>query len=149
GGGGRLRGGGPAWILRQGAFSLDRGAIPEVEHFEGVAAALLSGKVTVVVGSDSEPLASELARRFGLEAVTPELARISQAVAVLNGAGPLYDTLHTLVEGDGEPSAVHRFLAGLPALLRERARAQPLLVTTGYELALERALEDVEEHDET
>ncbi len=35
---------------------------------------------------------------------------------------------------------------GLPALLRERQAAQPLLVTTGYELALERALE---ERDET
>jgi hypothetical protein len=138
-----------ASILRQETFAVDRGAIPEVEHFEEVAAALLAGKVTVVVGSDSEPLASELARRFGVEAVTPELARVSQAVAVLNGAGPLYDTLHTLVESDGEPSAVHRFLARLPALLRERETAQPLLVTTGYELALERALEEVEEQYET
>src|SRR5205814_70374 len=53
-----------ASILRQETFTADRGAIPEVEHFEEVAAALLAGKVTVVVGSDSEPLASELARRF-------------------------------------------------------------------------------------
>ena len=131
-----------ASILRQETFAVGRGAIPEVEHFEEVAAALLAGKVTVVVGSDSEPLASELARRFGVEEAAPELARVSQAVAVLNGSGPLYDTLHTLVEGDGEPSPVHRFLAGLPALLRERETAQPLLVTTGYELALERALEE-------
>jgi DNA-binding SARP family transcriptional activator/class 3 adenylate cyclase len=125
-----------ASILRQETFAVDRGAIPEVEHFEEVAAALLAGKVTVVVGSDSEPLASELARRFGVDAETHELARVSQAVAVLNGSGPLYDTLHTLVEGDGEPSAVHRFLARLPAVLRERDTGQPLLVTTGYELAL-------------
>ena len=138
-----------ASILRQETFAVDRGAIPEVEHFEEVAAALLAGKVTVVVGSDSEPLASELARRFGVDADTRELARVSQAVAVLNGSGPLYDTLHTLVEGDGEPSPVHRFLAGLPALLRERDAGQPLLVTTGYELALERALEEVEEQYET
>jgi DNA-binding SARP family transcriptional activator len=138
-----------ASILRQETFAVDRGAIPEVEHFEEVAAALLAGKVTVVVGSDSEPLASELARRFGVDAENPELARISQAVAVLNGSGPLYDTLHTLVEGDGEPSAVHRFLARLPALLRERESGQPLLVTTGYELALERALEEAEEPYET
>src|SRR5436305_1154702 len=138
-----------ASILRQEPFAVDRGAIPEVEHFEEVAAALLGGKVTVVVGSDSEPLASELARRFGVEAATPELARVSQAVAVLNGAGPLYDALHALVDGDGEPSAVHRFLARLPAVLRERETTQPLLVTTGYELALERALEEVEEPYET
>src|SRR5213078_1684143 len=138
-----------ASILRQETFAVDRGAIPEVEHFDEVAAALLAGKVTVVVGSESEPLASELARRFGVDADTRELARVSQAIAVLNGAGPLYDTLHTLVESDGEPSAVHRFLARLPALLRERETAQPLLVTTGYELALERALEEVEEQYET
>jgi DNA-binding SARP family transcriptional activator len=138
-----------ASILRQETFAVDRGAIPEAEHFEEVAAALLAGKITVVVGSDSEPLASELARRFGVESAAPELARISQAVAVLNGAGPLYDTLHTLVEGDGEPSAVHRFLARLPALLRGRETMQPLLVTTGYELALERALEEVDEPYET
>jgi DNA-binding SARP family transcriptional activator len=138
-----------ASILRQEAFSVSRGAIPEAEHFEEVAAAITEGKVTVVVGSDSEPLASELARRFGLETVTPELARISQAVAVLNGSGPLYDALHTLVDGDGEPSPVHRFLARLPALLRRRESGQPLLVTTGYELALERALEDADESYDT
>jgi DNA-binding SARP family transcriptional activator len=138
-----------ASILRQETFALGRGAIPEVEHFDEVAAALLAGKVTVVVGSDSEPLASELARRFGIDGVTPELARVSQAVAVLNGAGPLYDTLHTLVEGDGEPTPVHRFLARLPALLRESHVAQPLLVTTGYELALERALEAADEPYDT
>jgi DNA-binding SARP family transcriptional activator len=138
-----------ASILRQETFAVDRGAVPGVEHFEEVAAALLAGKVTVVVGSDSVPLASELARRFGVDADTRELARVSQAVAVLNGSGPLYDTLHTLVEGDGEPTPVHRFLAGLPARLRERESAQPLLVTTGYELALERALEEVEEPYET
>jgi DNA-binding SARP family transcriptional activator len=138
-----------ASILRQETLAVSRGAIPEAEHFEEVAAALLAGRVTVVIGSDSEPLANELARRFGVEAAAPELARVSQAVAVLNGSGPLYDTLHTLVEGDGEPSAVHRFLARLPAVLRERDIAQPLLVTTGYELALERALEDAEETYET
>ena len=138
-----------ASILRQETFALGRGAIPETEHFEQVAAALLAGKITVVVGSDSEPLASELARRFGLDAVAPELARISQAVAVLNGSGPLYDTLHTLVESDGEPSGVHRFLAGLPALLRARQSGQPLLVTTGYELALERALDAADESYDT
>jgi DNA-binding SARP family transcriptional activator len=138
-----------ASILRQEAFTLERGALPEVEHFQEVATALLAGKVTVVVGSDSEPLASELARRFGLETVEPELARISQAVAVLNGSGPLYDALHTLVAGDGEPTGVHRFLARLPALLREREGGHPLLVTTGYELALERALEEAEESYDT
>ncbi len=56
-----------ASILRHETFAVSRGAIPELEHFEEVAAQILAGKVTIVVGSGSEPLASELARRFGLE----------------------------------------------------------------------------------
>jgi DNA-binding SARP family transcriptional activator len=138
-----------ASILRQETFSLGRGAIPKAGHFEEVAAALLAGRVTVVVGSDSEPLASELARQFGVEAVTPELARISQAVAVLNGTGPLYEALHSFVEGDGSPTPVHRFLARLPGLVRGNGAGRPLLVTTGYELALERALEEAAEPYDT
>src|SRR5204862_332165 len=82
-------------------------------------------------------------------APTPTSLRSSQAVAVRNGSGPLYDALHTLVEGDGEPSAVHRFLARLPAVLRDGHSGQPLLVTTGYELALERALEEADESYDT
>jgi DNA-binding SARP family transcriptional activator len=139
-----------ASILRHETFAVSRGAIPELEHFEEVAAQILAGKVTVVVGTGSEPLASELARRFGLEEeISPELARVSQAISVLNGEGQLYDTLHALVESDGEPTPVHRFLAGLPAVLREQKAAQPLLVTTGYELALERALEERSETYDT
>src|SRR5205085_9886152 len=91
-----------ASILRQETFAVGRGAIPEVEHFEEVAAALLAGKVTVVVGSDQEPLASELARRFGVEATVPELARVSQAVAVLNGSVPLCNPLHAMLDTRAE-----------------------------------------------
>ena len=97
------------------------------------------------VGGDAEPLAVELARHFGLDAERPELARVSQAIATLNGAGPLYDTLHALVEADGAPAPLHRFLAALPSQLRERGAGHPLLVTTGYELALEQALEEAGE----
>ena len=138
-----------AAILRQETYAVGRGAIPQAEHFEEVAAALLAGRVTVVVGADAEPLASELARRFGLEDAPAGLARVSQAVAVLNGTGPLYDTLHTLAESDGEPTAVHRFLARLPALLRERDAGQPLLVTTAYALGLEHALDEAQEEYDT
>src|SRR4029077_4989461 len=53
------------------------------------------------------------------------------------------------VEGDGRPTPVPRFLARLPGLLRERDTGQPLLVTTGYELALERALEEATESYDT
>ena len=132
-------------ILRQEAPPPGEGTTPAPEHFEEVAALMLAGKVTIVVGGDAEPLATELARRFGLDAERPELPRVSQAIATLNGSGPLYDTLHALVEADGVPTPLHRFLAALPAKLRERDAGNPLLVTTGYELALEQALADAGE----
>jgi DNA-binding SARP family transcriptional activator len=134
-----------ASILRQEAPGPGEGTTPASEHFEDVAALLLAGRVTIVVGGDAEPLAVELARHFGLDAERPELPRVSQAIATLNGAGPLYDTLHALVEADGAPAPLHRFLAALPAQLRARGAGHPLLVTTGYELALEQALEDAGE----
>jgi hypothetical protein len=105
--------------------------------------------VTVVLASDAAPLAAELARRFGLDAERPELPRVSQAIATLNGAGPLYDTLHALLAADGVPGPAHRFLARLPALLRGRGTATPLLVTTGCDLALEHALAEAGERFDT
>jgi DNA-binding SARP family transcriptional activator len=135
-----------ASILRQETPSPDVGAVPAAEHFEEVAALLLESRATVIVGAQATPLATELARRFGLAADRPELARISQTIATLNGAGALYDTLHALVGTDGVPEQLHRFLATLPAHLRARGAAPPLVVTTGYELALERALEEAGEH---
>jgi DNA-binding SARP family transcriptional activator len=138
-----------ASILRQEAPAPGAGTTPSPEHFEDVVGLLLGGRVTIVLAGDAEPLAVELARRFGLDAERPELPRISQAIATLNGAGPLYDTLHALVEADGAPAPLHRFLAALPARLRERGGGHPLLVTTGYELALEQALEDAGEEFDT
>jgi DNA-binding SARP family transcriptional activator len=138
-----------ASILRQEAGPATQGAVPVREHFEEVAAALVAGRVTVVVGSQSEPIATELARRFGLETTTPALSRVSQAVAMLSGAGPLYDTLHSLIDGADQPAPLYSFLARLPALLREREGDYPLLVTTRFELSLERALEEAGEEFDT
>jgi DNA-binding SARP family transcriptional activator len=134
-----------ASLLRQEAPPASEGTTPGPEHFDAIATSLLSGRVTVVVSGDAEPLATELARRFGLDAEPPELARVSQAIATLSGAGPLYDTLHALVEADQAPAPLHRFLASLPAVMRERGAGNPLFVTTGYELALEAALEEAGE----
>ncbi len=138
-----------ASILRQEAPPAAGGTTPGPGHFEELAALLIAGRVTVVVGAAGEPLATELARRFGLDSERPELARISQAIATLNGSGPLYDTLHALVEADGTPGPHHRFLASLPAILRKRESPPPLFVTTGYELALEQALADAGEPFDT
>jgi DNA-binding SARP family transcriptional activator/class 3 adenylate cyclase len=74
-----------------------------------------------------------------------ELARLSQYVAVTRGAGPLYDELHALFDADFQPSPIHQLLARLPAYLRERDAPQLLVVTTNYDLALERAFLEAEE----
>ena len=137
-----------ASILRQEAPAAGGGTAPEREHFEEVADELLAGRLTIVLGDDVEPLAVELARHFGLDTERPELARVSQAISILNGSGPLQDALHALLE-ETEPGFIHRFLATLPALLRARGVACPLFVTTGYDLALEAALLAVGERFDT
>ena len=66
----------------------------------------------------------------------------------MRGSGPLYDELHTLLEAEAMPTAVHRLFASLPPLLRERGVPHQLLVTTSFDLALEQAfLERGEEFD--
>ena len=132
-------------ILRQ-EIPLDSQAAvgPGEDHFSEVVAALLSGRVVPVVGADHSQLARALADRFGLES-DGDLARISQFVEVTKGSGPLYDELHSLLAVTRPPGPVHRFLAGLPRLARERDGDQPLLVTAGYDLALEQALLDAGE----
>jgi hypothetical protein len=74
-----------------------------------------------------------------------DLARVSQYVATMKGEGPLCDELHERYEQAVEPQPVHRFLAALPPLLRERGAPHQLVVSTGYDLALERAFEEAGE----
>ena len=62
----------------------------------------------------------------------------------MRGAGPLHDELHALLNADVPPTYVHRF-ASLPPLLRERGAPHQLIVTTSYDLALERAFLDAGE----
>jgi len=138
-----------ASILRQEQPPTLAGTAPERDHFDEVAETVRDGRVTFVLASDAQPLATELARQFGLEAERPELARVSQAVATLNGSGRLYDALHRLLETDTAPGPIHRFLATLPAHLRERGQQPPLLVTTSFDLALEQALAEANETFET
>ena len=103
----------------------------------------------LLLGADLVPIAEHLASRFAYpDASARELARISQFVAVTKGSGPLYDELHELLTADVEPTAVHRFFASLPPLLRERGAPYQLIVTTSYDTALERAFVDAgEEYD--
>ena len=108
-----------------------------------VVKALLAGRVVPVLGLDGgADLAAQLARAFGYpDDRPPDLARVSQYVATMNGSGPLYDELHKRFEEAAEPQPVHRFLASLPAVLRSRGAPHQLVISTRYDLALERAFE--------
>jgi DNA-binding SARP family transcriptional activator len=134
-------------ILRDEA-ALDPGqkASASEEHYEEVTEALVAGRVVPVLGVDIKQLSERLAEYFQYPREdNPELTRISQYIAVMKGSGPLYDELHALLEADERPTAVHRFLAALPPLLREQGAQHQLIVTTGYDLALERAFLDAGE----
>ena len=109
--------------------------------------ALLAGRVVPVIGLDGAgALAEHLASAFDVPDDRPvDLARVSQYVATMQGSGPLYDELHARFEAAVEPGPLHRFLARLPVLLRERGASHQLIVTTNYDLALERAFEEAGE----
>jgi DNA-binding SARP family transcriptional activator len=136
-------------ILRQevGLQAPDVAPPPE-DHFEEVSLALFSGRLVIVLGAEVADLATRLAQRFDYADSVSSLPRVAQYVSVMKGSGPLYDELHTLLDADAVPTPIHRFLASLPPVLRERGVPHQLLVTTSYDLALETAfLEAGEEFD--
>jgi DNA-binding SARP family transcriptional activator len=106
---------------------------------------MLSGRLVPVLGADVADLAAHLSQRFEYPDDSPELPRIAQYVTVMMGAGPLHDELHALLNADLPPTKVHRLFASLPPLLRERGAPYQLIVTTSYDLALERAFLDAGE----
>jgi DNA-binding SARP family transcriptional activator len=127
--------------LRAGANGGERDADAEIVK------AIVEGRVVPVLGLDgAADLAADLATAFGYPTGRPvDLARVSQYVATMNGSGPLYDELHRRFEEAVEPQPVHRFLAALPRHLRERGAPHQLIVSTRYDLALERAFADAGE----
>ena len=134
-------------ILRHEAgLAVSDAPVPTDEEGE-IVKAMLAGRVVPVIGLDGAgDLAEHLAKAFSVPDDRPvDLTRISQYVATMQGSGPLYDELHTRFEAAVEPSPLHRFLARLPALLRERGAPHQLIVTTNYDLALERAFEEAGE----
>jgi hypothetical protein len=98
-----------------------------------------------VGGVAGHELATLLAARFELEVDGRGLAYVSQAVAARNGIGPLHDELHLALVRDFEPSLLHRWLAGLPELLRRRSLPQQLIVSTSFDTGVERAFADAGE----
>jgi DNA-binding SARP family transcriptional activator len=115
------------------------------QHFEEVADALLAGRLVPVLGTDVTSLAEHLARSFDYPDEAQELTRVAQFVALTMGTGRLYDELYSQLQASAAPTAVHRFFASLPHVLREKGLPHQLLVTTGYDLSLEQALLDADE----
>lgn len=133
-------------ILRQ-ERALDRSPPRPAVQAEpkDVAHALLAGRLVPVLGSDAADVARRLADRFEVPADDERLTKVAQYVALMKGAGPLYDELHDLLATTGQPTPVHRFFASVAGLLRERGAPHQLLVTTSYDLALEQAFLEAEE----
>jgi DNA-binding SARP family transcriptional activator len=146
-------------ILRQEEV-LERAPAPEAEdHYGDILAALLSGRLVLVLGSgiNEAPrvdgglpayaeVAASLAESFGYpQEGKPDLACVSQYVALMKGVGPLYDELHGLFAREYEPAGIHRALAETLGLLRERSAPGQLIVTANFDQALERALTEVGE----
>ena len=136
-------------ILRQDAGLRAPDAAPPAEdHFDEVLRILLDGRLVAVLGTDVGELAGRLAERFDYLEDGAGLPRVAQYVSVMKGSGPLYDELHALLDADVPPTAVHRFFASIPPVLRERGVPHQLIVTTSYDLALEAAfLEAGEQFD--
>lgn len=137
-------------------------------HYAALIRGLRDGRVVPLLGAGASqcgrrgdtawtpgaqlPSGGELARYLAVEGGypsddTPDLARVSQYIAVMSGSGPLYEKLRELFAADYPTTPLHRLFAGLPARFREKGwppRYQ-LLVTTNYDDALERAFQEAGE----
>jgi DNA-binding SARP family transcriptional activator len=135
-------------ILRQdpGLEMGGQAAAASADRVHDVVETMLAGRLVPVLGTDVAELTTRLAERFEYpDANGDALPRVAQYIAVMKGSGPLYDELHAMFQADLPPTPVHRFFAALPPLLRERRAPHQLIVTTSYDLALERAFLDAGE----
>jgi SIR2-like domain len=130
------------------------------QHYSLVAEALGDGEVVPFLGAGANlcdrpdaaswelghfapsgfELATTLAERIRYPDPNLDLLRVSQYVDAMLGETRLYRFLHAVFDADYPPTSLHRFIARLPALLRERERPQPLFLTTNYDDLVERAL---------
>jgi hypothetical protein len=96
------------------------------------------------------PSGQELAHMLAERSRYPDdfdynLLLVAQYVAAILGEGQLYRYLHAVYDADYPPTSVHRLLARLPGLLRERSRPQLVVLTTNYDDLVERALAEAGE----
>ena len=126
------------------------GAAPAARNgIDRVARYLHQDNLVTVLGRGVEaavPDAAELARTIASEyeiaGETSDLAWVAQRVLLSDGRVDLCERLSELVGEEREASPVHEFLARLPSLLSPaHADVGHLVITTGYDNALERALD--------
>jgi hypothetical protein len=138
---------------------------PDDRHFALVAEFLASAELVPFLGAGANlcdrpdeapwalgrfaPSGGELARTLAERSLYPDrdldLLRISQYVDATLGERQLYRYLHSIFDSDYPPTSLHRLLARLPPVLRERGAHQALILTTNYDDLVERALTDAGE----
>lgn len=141
--------------------------IPDQDHYQMITKLMVQGAVVPFLGAgvnlcgrpattawqrgtdlpSGTELAGYLADSFDYPfADKSDLLRVSQYVDVQLGGGPLYEALHEIFDADYVPSPLHRLLAGVPAAVRAAGSTRfPLIVTTNYDDALERAFREADE----
>jgi hypothetical protein len=138
------------------------------DHFASVVRTMLEGRLVLFLGQganlcgrpdgvgwdagsrrflpDDADLATYLAEQFDYPPTeTRDLVRVAQYVAVMKGSGPLYDELHEVFDTEYAPSPLHMFVAELAAAMGDRGFGKPLIATTNWDEALERALVSADE----
>jgi hypothetical protein len=137
---------------------------PLEAHYNRVIQAMIDGRVVPLLGAgvnlcgrpnetpwqqgrylpSGNELASYLAEKFDYPPnEIMELVRVSQFASVMEGSGPLYENLRTLLDADYPPTTLHHLLASLPSLMRAKGYTPKyqLIVTTNYDDVLERAFQ--------
>ncbi|HEY3181272.1 MAG TPA: SIR2 family protein [Gaiellaceae bacterium] len=136
------------------------------QHYRSAAKALLEGRVVPLLGAGVNlcgrpadarwgagspylPSGIELAEYLAIEFGYPvdDLVRVAETVAVMEGTARLYEKLRLIFDADYGPTSLHRFLARLPATLRDHGQGSPylLVVTTNYDDTVERAFREAGE----
>ena len=136
-----------AQMLRQEAGLAVAAGEPAGDIEGEILRAILGGRLVPVIGLAGGPeLARRLAETFDVPAeLAGSLGRVTQYVAAMQGLGPLHDELHSLGGMSKEPGPIHRLLARIPALLRDRGAPYQLIVTTAFDGAIEYAFADARE----
>lgn len=142
-------------ILRQEtALAPEASSARTEDQLLDIVKALVAGRLVPVLGTgielgsvpDAGRLTAQLAERFDCP---PErrgsLAQAAEYARLTQGRGPLYDELHAFFDDEHVPGPAHAFVAGLARVLGAQGQPRPLVVTSAFDGALERALTDAGE----